>query len=157
MGSLQARILEWVAMPSSGDLPNPGFEPRSPTLHVDSLPFEPLRKTMKNLKSILKSRDITLLIQFCMVKAVVSHVWMWQLGHIEGWALKNWCFWTVMLEKTLGSSLDCKEIKPVNPTRNQSWIYIVRTDSGAEALKASPPDWKCWLIEKDPDTGKDCG
>ena len=110
------------------------------------------RKVMTNLDCILISRDITLLIQFCMVKAVVSHVWMWQLGHIEGWALKNWCFWTVVLEKTLDSPLDCKEIKPVNPKGNQSWIFIGRTD--AEAPVIWPPDVKSWLIRKNPDAGK---
>ena len=82
-----------------------------------------------------------------------SHVWMWELDHKEGWALKNWCFWTVVLEKTLEGPLDCKEIKPVNPKGNQSWIFIGRTES--EALILWPPDMKNWLIGKDPDAGKD--
>ena len=81
-----------------------------------------------------------------------SHVWLWELEHKEGWALKNWCFWTVVLEKTLERPLDCKEIKPVNPKGNQSWIFIGRTD--AEAPVIWPPDVKSWLIGKDPDVGK---
>ena len=69
--------------------------------------------------------------------------------------MKNWCLWTVVLEKTLENPLDCKEIKPVNPKRNQSWKFIVRTDAEAETLKLWPPDGKNWLIGKDPDAGKD--
>ena len=84
-----------------------------------------------------------------------SHVWMWQLDHKESWARKNWCFWTMVLEKTLESPLDCKEIQPVNPRRNQSWIFIGRTDAGAETPILWPPDAKNWLIWKDPDPGKD--
>ena len=84
-----------------------------------------------------------------------SHVWMWELYHKEGWALKNWCVQVVMLEKTLESPLDCKEIQPVNPKGNQSWIFTGMTDSVAEALVLWPPDAKSWLIGKDPDVGKD--
>ena len=84
-----------------------------------------------------------------------GHVWMWELAYKEGWALKNWCFWTVVLEKTLESPLDCKEIQPVHSKRNQSWIFIGRTDAEAEALILWPPDVKNWLIWKDPDAGKD--
>jgi len=84
-----------------------------------------------------------------------SCVWILELDHKESWALKNWCFWTVMLEKTLVSPLDSKEIKPVNPKGNQSWIFIGRTDAEAEAPILWPPDTKNWLIGKDPDTGKD--
>ena len=80
---------------------------------------------------------------------------MWELDHKESWALKNWCFWTVVLEKTLESPLDCKEIKPVNPKGNQSWILIGRTDAEAETPVLWPPDAKDWLIGKDPDAGKD--
>ena len=85
-----------------------------------------------------------------------SHVWMWQLDHKEGWTLKN-CFWAVVLEKTLESALDCKEIKPVNPSGNQSWIFIGRTDAEveAEAPILWPPDAKSWLIRKDRVAGKD--
>ena len=84
-----------------------------------------------------------------------SHVWMWELDYKESWALKNWCFWTVVLEKTLESPLDCKEIKAVNPKGNQSWIFIGRTDVEAETPILWPPDAKNWLIKKDPDAGKD--
>ena len=84
-----------------------------------------------------------------------SHVRMWQLDYKEGWALKNWCFWILVLEKTLESPLDCKEIQPVNPKGNQPWIFIGRTD--AEALVLWPPDVKSRLIGKDPYAGKDWG
>ena len=77
---------------------------------------------------------------------------MWELDHKESWASKNWCFWIVMLEKTLENCLDCKEIKPVNPKGNQSWIFIGRTEAGAPILW--PPDGKGWLIRKDPDPKK---
>ena len=83
-----------------------------------------------------------------------SHVWMWELDYIESWALKNWCFWSVVLEKTLESPLDCKEIKPINPLGNQPWIFIGRTDAEAETPILWPPDFK-GLIWKDPDAGKD--
>ena len=84
-----------------------------------------------------------------------GHVWMCELDHKEGWVPKNWCFWTVVLEKTLESPLDSKKIKPVNPKGNQSWMFIGRTDVEAEAPVLWPPDVKNWLIGKDPDTGKD--
>ena len=79
---------------------------------------------------------------------------MWELDHKESWALKNWCFWTMVLEKTLESPLDCKETA-VNPKGNQSWIFIGRTDAEAEAPILWPPDAKNWLIRKDPNSGKD--
>ena len=82
---------------------------------------------------------------------------MWELDHKEGWAPKNWCFRIVMLEKTLESPLNCKEIKPVNPKGNQPWIFIGRTDAEAAAPILWPPDSKSWLIRKDPDAGKDWG
>ena len=84
-----------------------------------------------------------------------SHIQMWELDYKESWVLKNWCFWTVVLEKTLESPLDCKEIQPVHPKRNQSWIFIGRTDIEAETPILWPPDTKNWLIWKDPDSGKD--
>ena len=80
---------------------------------------------------------------------------MWELDHKEGWVLKNWCFWTVVLKKSLESPLDCKEIKPVNPKGYQLWIFIGGTDAKAEAPILWPPDAKSWLIGKDPDAGKD--
>ena len=84
-----------------------------------------------------------------------SHVWMWQLDCKESWAPKNWCSWTVVLEKTLESPLDCKEIQPVHPKGDQSWVFIGRTDAKAETPILWPPDVKNCLIWKDPDTGKD--
>ena len=116
------------------------------------------RKAIINLNSILKSRDITLPTKVHWVKAMVfpvSHVWMWELDCKESWALKNWCFWTVALEKTLESPLDCKEIQQVHPKGNQSWTFIGRTDAEAEAPIRWPPDVKNWLVGKEPDAGKD--
>ena len=83
------------------------------------------------------------------------HVWMWELDHKESWAMKNWCLRTVVLEKTLESPLDCKEVQPVNPIGNQSWIFTGRTDAEAKTPILWPPDAKNWLIRKDPDAGKD--
>ena len=116
------------------------------------------RKVMSNLDSILKNRDITLPTKVHLVKAVVFPVVMYGC---ESWTIKkaektqNWSFWTVVLEKTLESPLDCKEIQPVNPKGNQSWILIRRTVAEAEAPVLWPPDAKSWLIWKDPDAGKD--
>ena len=84
-----------------------------------------------------------------------SQVGMWQLDYKVSWALKNWCLWAVVLQKTHESPLDCKEIKPVHPKRNQPWMFIGRTDAEAEAPVLWPPDVKNWLIGKDPDAGKD--
>ena len=83
-----------------------------------------------------------------------SHVWMWELDHKEGWTWKNWCFCTVVLEKTLESPLYCKEIKPINPKGNQSWIFIRRTDAEAETPTLWPRGVKIWLIRKDLMLGK---
>ena len=116
------------------------------------------RKAMTNLDSILKSRDITLPTKFHLVKAMVfpvSHIWIWQLDHKESWALKNWCFWTMVLEKTLENLLDYQEIQPVHPKGNQSWILIGRTDAEAETPILWLPDAKNWLTRKDSDAGND--
>ena len=86
-----------------------------------------------------------------------NHVWMWELNHKESWALKKWCFWTVVLKKILESPLDCKEIQPVSPKGNQFWMFIERTDTEAETPMLWPPDAKKWLIGKDLDAGKDWG
>ena len=83
-------------------------------------------------------------------------IWMWELDHKESWELKNWCFWAVVLEKTIESPLDCKEIQPVHP-KDRSWVFIGRTDAEAETLILWPPDVKSWLIGKEPDAGKDWG
>ena len=114
------------------------------------------RNVMTNLDSILKSRDITLPTKVCLVKAKVFPVVMYGCeSYEESWALKNWCFWTVVLEKTLESPLDCKEIQLVHPEGNQSWVFIGRTDVEAETPILWPPDAKSRLIGKDPDAGKD--
>ena len=86
-----------------------------------------------------------------------GHVWMWELDYKESWAQKNWCFWTVVLEKTLESPLDCKEVQPVHPKGDQSWVFTGRTDAEAETPVLWLPDAKNWLIGKDPDAGRDWG
>ena len=112
------------------------------------------RKVMSNLDSILKS----------LANRGPSsqgygfsstHVWMWELDYKESWALKNWCFWTVVFEKTLESPLDCNEFQPVHPKGDQYWAFIGRTDTEAETTILWPPDAKTWLIWKVPDAGKD--
>ena len=117
------------------------------------------RKVMTNLDSILKSRD-------CFVNKGLSsqgygfssgHVWTWELGYKESWVPTYWCFCTVVLEKTLESPLDCKEIQPVHPKENQSWVLTGRTDVEAETPILWPSDAKSWLIWKVPDAGKDWG
>ena len=112
---------------------------------------------MTNLDSISKSRDITLPTNVHLVKAMVFPVIMygWELDYKESWVLKNCCFWNVMLEKTLESPLDCKEIQQVHSKENQSWIFIGRTDAEAETPILWPPDSKNWLLGKDPNAGKD--
>ena len=112
---------------------------------------------MTNLDSILKSRN------YFDNKGPSSqsygfssgHVWMWELDYKESWVPRNWCFWTVVLEKTLESPLDCKEIQPVHSEGDLPWVFIGRTDAEAETPILRPPDMKNWLIEKDPDAGKD--
>ena len=106
---------------------------------------------MTNLDSMLKSSDITLLTKVHQVKAMVfpsSHVSMWELDYKESWAPKNWCFWTVVLEKTLESPLDCKEIQPVHPKGDQSWVFIGRTDAEAETPILWPLDAKSWPLKR---------
>ena len=85
----------------------------------------------------------------------INHIWMWELDYKERWVPKNWCFWTVLLKKTLDSPLDFKEIQPVYPKGNQPWIFIERTDTEAEISILRPPDTKNWLTRKNPDVGKD--
>ena len=116
----------------------------------------PWKKGYDQPRQHIKIRDITLLTKIHLVKAMVFPVVMYGCESCkESWVLKNWCFWTVVLEKTLESPLDCKEIQPVNPKGNQSWIFIGRTDAKAEAPILWPPDTKNWLIGKNPDAGKD--
>ena len=116
------------------------------------------RKAMINLDSILKSRNITLPTNVCLSRQSYgfssSHVWMWELNYKESWVLKNWHFWTVVLE-TLESPLDGKESQPAHPKGNQSWIFTGSTDAEAETPIRWPPDGKNWLTGKDPDAGKD--
>ena len=104
------------------------------------------RKAMTNLDSILKSRDITLSSQSYGFSN--SHVWMWKLDYKESWVLKNWCFWTVVLEKTLENPLDCREIQPVHPKGNQFWIFIGRTDAEAELQYFGHLMWRADSSEK---------
>ena len=114
------------------------------------------RKVVTNLDSILKSRD------YFANKGPSSqgygfssgHEWMWELDYKENWVPKNWCFWTVVLEKTLESPLDCKEIQPAHPKRDQSWVFIAGTDVEAETPILWPPDAKNWIIGKDAEAGK---
>ena len=115
------------------------------------------RKAMTNLDSILKSRHYFANkgLSSQSYGFLSSHMWIWELDYKENWAPKNWCFWTVVLEKTLESPLDSKEIQPVHPEGNQSWIFIGMTDAEAETLILWSPDEKSWLIGKDPDAGKD--
>ena len=115
-----------------------------------------LEEKLTNLESVLKSRDITLLTKgpYSQRYGFSSNsVWMWELEHKEVWVLNNWCFWSVVLQKTL-SPLDTKEIKPVHPKGNQSWIFIARTDVEVETPIFWPPDGN-WLSWKDPDAGRD--
>ena len=115
------------------------------------------RKAMTNLDSILKSRDKYYLANKGPCSQSYgfssSHVWKWELDHKGGWAPKNWCSWTVVMEKTLEILLDSKEIKSVNPKGNQPWIFVGRTDTKAETPIVWPPDEKSKLTGKDPDAG----
>ena len=107
------------------------------------------RKPMTNLDSILKGRDITLHTKVHLVKAMVcSHVWIWELDYKENWVPKNWCFWTVVLEKILESPFDCKEIQSVHPKGNQSWIFIGRTDADSETSILCPSMQRTDSLEK---------
>ena len=118
------------------------------------------RKVMTNLESILKSCNVTLPTKFHLVKAMVFPVVMyglWELDYKESWALKNWFFWTVVLEKTLESPLDCKEIQPVHPKGDQSWVFIGWTDAEPETPILWSPHAKNWLVGKDPDAGRHWG
>ena len=113
---------------------------------------------MTNLDSILKSRDNYFANKGPSGQSYgfsSSHVWMWELYYKGSWVMKNWCFWTVVLEKTLESPLDCKVIQAVHPKGNQSWVFTGRTDAEAETPILWPPDAKNRLIWKDPDAGKD--
>ena len=143
-GILWTRILEWFPRPPPADLPNPGIEPRSPALQADSTVWVTREAHIQSMYIYSQSYGFS-----------SGHVWMRELDCEESWEQKNWCFWTVVLEKTLESPLDCKEIQPVHPKGDQSWIYIGRTDAEAEAPMLWPPDAKNWLIRKYSDSEKD--
>ena len=136
-----------------------GGPPKIKSVTVHCFPiYLPWRTVMTNLDSIFKSRDITLSTNVCLVKAMVFPVVMYgceSWTYKENWVQKNWCFWTVVLEKALESPLDCKEIQPVHPKGDQSWVFLGRTDVEAETPIFWPPDVKSWLFWKDPDVGKD--
>ena len=116
------------------------------------------RKVMTNQDSILKSRDITLPTKVHLVKAMVFPMVLYGCeSWTESWVLKNWCFWSVVLEKTVESPLDCKEMQPVHSKGDQSWVFFGRTDAKAETPILWLPDAKRWLIWKDSDAGRDWG
>ena len=118
------------------------------------------KKVITNLDSILKNRDHYIANKVPSGQGYgfsSGHVWMWELGCEESWARKNWCFWTVVLEKTLESPLDCQEIQPVHPIGDQSWVFFGRTDAEAETPILWPPHSKSWLTGKVPDAWKDLG
>ena len=116
------------------------------------------RKVISHLDSILESRDIANKGPSSQGYGFSSgHVCMWELDGEESWELKDWCFWTPVLEKTLESALNCKEIQPVHPEGDQSWVFIGRTDAEAETPILWPPHVRSWLTEKDPDAGRDWG
>ena len=144
-----------LSFPSPGDLSNPGIEPRSPTWHADTLlskpPGKPPRQHIKKQRHYFANKGPS----SQSYGFSSGHVWMWELDYKESWAPKNWCFWTMVLKKTLESPLDSKEIHPVHPKGNQSWMFIGRTDAEAETPILWPPDAKNWLIWKDPDAGQD--
>ena len=149
MGFSRQEYWSGLPFPSPGDLPDPGTEPGSPALRVDALPSESQhikkqRYYFANKGPSSQSSGFS-----------SSHVWMWELDHKESWGLKKWCFQIGVLEKTLESPLDCKEIQPVHPKGDQSWVFIGRTDAEAEAPILWPPDEKNWFTGKDPDAGKD--
>ena len=120
------------------------------------------RKAMTNIDSILKSRHYfankglsSQSYGFSSIQVCERVVWIWELDHKESWVPRNWCFWTVVLEKTPESPLDCKEIQLVHPKGDRSWVFFGRTDAEAETPVLWPPQTKSWLIWKDPDAGKD--
>ena len=135
--------------------------PKSLQMVIEAMKLRHLllgRKVMINLNSIVKSRDSANKGPSSQGYGFSSsHVWIWELYYKASWALKNWCFWTMVLEKTLESPLDWKEIQQVHPKGDQSWVFVGRTDVEAETPILWPPDVKSWLIWKDPDAGKNWG
>ena len=133
--------------------------PKSLQMETAAMKLKATCSLEEKLWPTLKSRGITLPTKVRLVKASFSsgHVWMWELDYKENWALKNWCFWCMVLEKTLESPLDCKEIQPVHPKWDQSQVFIGRTDAKAEIPICWPPHAKNWLIGEDSDAGRDWG
>ena len=154
----QVRLLEWVAISFSRDLPNPGIEPGSLTLVGRFLTIWATREAHDKPRQCIKKQRRYFANKGPSSQSYgfsSSHGQMWELDHEESWALTNWCFQIVVLENSLQSPLDCKEIKPVNPKGNQSWIFTGRSDAEAEAPVLWLPDAKSRLIRKEPDAGKD--
>ena len=154
----EARILEWVAIPFFRKYSRPRDWSRVSRIVGRRFTIWTTREV--NLDSILKSRDNDFANKGPSSQSYgfsSSHVWMWELDCEESWAPKNWCFWTVVLENTLESPLDCKEIQPVHSKGDGSWVFIGRTDAEAETPILWPPHGKSWLIGKYSDAGRDCG
>ena len=150
MGFPRQEYWSGQSFPSPGDFAYPGVEFVFPPLQADSWPLSHCTHHKKQ-RHYFASKGLSR--QGYGFSS--SHVWIWELDYKESWTPKNWCFWTVVLEKTLESPLDCKEIQPVHPIGNQSWIFIGRTDVEAEAPILRPPDAKNWLLGKDLDSRKD--
>jgi len=144
--SLQSHVLQYTSLPCPS--PTPGacsnWCPLSrwchPTISSSVVPFS-------------QQSWFQLVLHLAQCFSLCTHIWMWELDYKESWVLKNWCFWTMVLEKTLESSLDSKEIQQVHPKGNQSWVFIGRPDAEAETSILWPPDVKNWLTWKDPDAG----
>jgi len=146
-GILQARTLQWVAISFSSAW---NWKVKVKSLSRVRPSGTPWTAACQAPPSMGFSRQ-----EYWSGVPLPSPVWMWELGYKESWALKNWCFWTVVLQKTPESPLDNKEIQPVHPKWNQSWVFIGRTDVEAETPILWPPDGKSCPIGKDPDAGKD--
>ena len=156
MGFPRKKYWNGLSFPSSGDLLDPGIEPTSPALTGRFSTTEPPGKFLEDCRVF----EISVVNWYGYYQPQSydfssSHKQMWELDHKEDWVLKNWCFQIVVWEKTLESSLDSKEIKPVNPKGYQPWIFIGRTDAEAETPVLWPFDAKSWLSGKHPDAGKD--
>ena len=147
-GNLQARILEWVAIPFSRGSSRP--RDWTPVSHIAGWYFT-VWATRETQITYIHIMNINKGPSSQSYGFSSSHIQMWELDYKESWVSKNWYFWTIVLEKTPESPLDCKEIKPVNRKGNQSWIFTEKTDAEAETPKLWPPDVKNWLIWKDPD------
>ena len=157
-GIFQARILEWVSISFSRGSSRPSDRTwvsrivgRYFTVWATSESHDQPRQHIKRQRHYFANKGPS----SQSYGFSSSHVWMWELDYKESWAPKDWYFWPVVLEKTLESLLDCKELQAVNPEGNQSWIFIGRTDDEAETPALWPPHVKNWLIWKDPDIGND--